>query len=766
MSKLNSDRDFFFSQTGFLSGLALRGKLLSVIMIVSSCSMLLASSVFIFYQWYAFRQFLAEELISQAEIIADNTEVSLAFNDPKDAQDVMESLGTRDSIMLACLYSSNGNQFAAWSRDTAMAMCPAYSSESGYSFENKTLLVRRKVTMGDQIIGTIVIQSDLRELNPFVNNSIVVSILMLLIAGAIAFVLSARLQALISGPILYLAGLAEDVSRERDYSKRAAIQGNDEIGQLADGLNNMLARIEKRELQLRKSEKQLRAIIDNTSSLVYLKDLQGNYLMVNQRFADLFNVDVNDIQTWKEQDIFSAEEIKIFKENDLAVIRHEKLMEFEEQVSQAGGVHTYISVKFPLYDENAQPYALCGISTDITDRIEAAGEMRQLRNYLSNIIDSMPSVLVGIDPGGQITQWNKQAEKISGISFYEARGRMLTDIMPGLVNEMDKIKQAVRERRVITDNRMTNKKEEEIRYTDMTIYPLIANGVEGAVILLDDVTERVRIEEMMVQTEKMMSVGGLAAGMAHEINNPLGIMMQSAQNISRRVSPDIAANVKAAEDCGTSVDTIHAYLKKRMILDFIEDIRKAGARAAAIVANMLQFSRRSDSMKQNADITELLDKTLELAASDYDLKKKYDFRHIKIIREYEPDLPKIPMFVTEIEQVILNLLKNAAQAIAESEGNEEPLIVLRVRRERKEQLIRVEIEDNGIGMVENIRKRIFEPFFTTKPVGTGTGLGLSVSFMIITNNHQGKINVESTPGRGSRFIINLPLAADMEEKNE
>jgi PAS domain S-box-containing protein len=761
----NDDRNNPSIMSGFISNMSIRGKLLTVIMIVSTCSMLLASSVFVIYQWYAFRQFLAEELLSQAGMISNNTKSSLAFNDPKDAHEIMESLGARDSIALACLYRNDGSQFASWSRDNSLAICPADPGESGYIFTDDILLARREVIIGSQPIGAVVIQSDLRELQPFISNSIIVTFLMLLIAGSIAFILSARLQNIISGPIMYLADLAEAVFRDRDYSKRAVKQTDDEVGHLADGLNNMLSQIEERETQLRRNEEQLRAIIDNTSSLVFLKNLQGNYIMANQRFADFLNLNINDIQAKSDYDFFPLKQAEIFQENDMKVLRHGKLMEFEEQATQNDVVHTYISVKFPLYDENNVPYAVCGIATDISERIEAATEMRQLRNYLNNIIDSMPSVLVGVNPAGLITQWNKQAEKFSGISSSEAKGRSLLEIMPEMASEMDKVKQAIRERTVKTDNRMINNKNGEISYTDLTIYPLVANGVTGAVIRLDDVTERVRIEEMMVQTEKMMSVGGLAAGMAHEINNPLGIMMQSAQNVIRRVSPKIADNVKVAEQCGTSLDIIRTYLKKRLIFDFVEDIRTAGARAAAIVSNMLQFSRRSDSVKHNADIIELLDKTVELAASDYDLKKKYDFRHIKIVREYESGLPLVPMMVTEIEQVMLNLLKNAAQAVAELEDKKAPMIIIRIKREDDQPLIRVEIEDNGVGMAEDIKKRSDEPFFTTKPVGTGTGLDLSVSYMIITNNHYGTINVESTPGQGTKFIICLPLNSAVEEKN-
>ena len=152
----------------------------------------------------------------------------------------------------------------------------------------------------------------------------------------------------------------------------------------------------------------------------------------------------------------------------------------------------------------------------------------------------------------------------------------------------------------------------------------------------------------------------------------------------------------------------------------------------------------------------LLDNTIELASSDYDLKKKYDFRRIDIVREYDPTMPEVPCERTKIQQVFLNILKNSAQAMAqEKDEGKEPLIALRVQRDGDTALI--EIEDNGPGMDDATRKRVFEPFFTTKGIGDDTGLGLSVSYFIITKNHGGTLSVESTPGIGAKFIIRLPL---------
>ena len=280
--------------------------------------------------------------------------------------------------------------------------------------------------------------------------------------------------------------------------------------------------------------------------------------------------------------------------------------------------------------------------------------------------------------------------------------------------------------------------------------------MEGAVIRLDDVTERERLREMMIQSEKMASVGGLAAGMAHEINNPLSSILQAAQVCLMQLDPDVPANLAAAAECGCDLGTVRCYLEKRRVLKFLDGIREAGLRAAQIVASMLEFSRKSESRRMPADINAVLDKSIALAATDYDLKKKYDFRRIAIVREYEPGLPEVACIPTEIEQVVINLLKNAAQALAgHPPATGEPTIVLRTKRSNGG--VRIEVEDNGPGMDEAVRRRVFEPFFTTKEPGQGTGLGLSVSYFIITANHGGTIGVESQPGGGALFGIDLPV---------
>jgi PAS domain S-box-containing protein len=277
-----------------------------------------------------------------------------------------------------------------------------------------------------------------------------------------------------------------------------------------------------------------------------------------------------------------------------------------------------------------------------------------------------------------------------------------------------------------------------------------------AVAVMEDVTERTRIQEMMVQTEKMLSVGGRAAGMAHEINNPLAAILQALQVINRRRAPALPANAAAAQTVGIDLGAMRDYMRERELDGFLDGIRDAGQRAAKIVKNMLGFARKSGGDYAQCDLAELLDRTVELAAGDYDLKKHFDFKKIQIVREYQPDLGMVECQSMEIEQVFFNIIKNAAQALKDMpKEHSVPRITLQTGAEGNSAV--VVIEDNGQGMSEEIRKRVFEPFYTTKSIGVGTGLGLSVAYFIISENHKGSIVLDSSPGKGARFKVKLPF---------
>jgi signal transduction histidine kinase len=251
--------------------------------------------------------------------------------------------------------------------------------------------------------------------------------------------------------------------------------------------------------------------------------------------------------------------------------------------------------------------------------------------------------------------------------------------------------------------------------------------------------------------------GGLAAGMAHEINNPLAGVTQTAEVLTNRLTKiDMPANKKSAEQVGIQMEQIFAFMEKRNVPHMLEIIRTSGQRVSDIINNMLSFSRKSQLVFDAHRIEELIETVLEMAGSDFSHKTGYDFRKIKIEKSYEKNVPAIACDDVKIQQVLLNILRNSAQAM-QRVTNKTPIIRICLSSRPDTGMICLSIKDNGPGMDKATTKKIFEPFFSTKPKGEGTGLGLSVSYFIITQIHGGTIDVQSEKGRGTCFEICLPI---------
>jgi signal transduction histidine kinase len=253
----------------------------------------------------------------------------------------------------------------------------------------------------------------------------------------------------------------------------------------------------------------------------------------------------------------------------------------------------------------------------------------------------------------------------------------------------------------------------------------------------------------------MATIAGLAAGVAHEINTPLSGILQSMQMIEMGFDPNNEQNRTPAAECGIDLKNLKEYIRKTELDFFMQGIRNSATTASTIIADLLQFSRPSSRKVEPADLNKLIDYSIELAKSDYSLKKEYRILDVDFIRDYDPALPEIWCMAMEIEQVLINLIKNSCQAFSAGDvATESPTITLRTRQ--RGGLAVIEVVDNGPGMDQETRHRVFNPFFTTKGVGAGTGLGLAVSYSIICEKHQGRIWFESTPGDGTRCIIELP----------
>jgi PAS domain S-box-containing protein len=401
--------------------------------------------------------------------------------------------------------------------------------------------------------------------------------------------------------------------------------------------------------------------------------------------------------------------------------------------------------------------------SDITLRKKAEQTLLKTTRRLQSITDSSQDAIIVIDSQGKILFWNPAAKQIFGYTDQEAIGQDLHHLLIlqhyNTYNSASMIFQQIGQGDAIskTIELEAIRKDGEKIAIELSLSAIDSRDAWSAVGIVRDITEQKKTHEMLIQSEKMLSVGGLAAGMAHEINNPLAGMVQSANVIKSRLR-DIymPANLKVADELGISMGDITAFMEKRNIFRMIDAIHESGARAAEIVNSMLSFARKSDATVSSLYPDKLMDEILELAATSYDFKKQYDFKCIEIIKEYADNLPMLSCEGAKIQQVLLNIFRNGAQAM-QTAKTKSPRFILRIFSKGEPEMVHMEIEDNGPGMDEQTRLKVFEPFFTTKPVGIGTGLGLSVSYFIITKNHNGTMDVISEPGKGANFIIRLPV---------
>ncbi|MCP4397318.1 MAG: PAS domain S-box protein [bacterium] len=526
--------------------------------------------------------------------------------------------------------------------------------------------------------------------------------------------------------------------------------------------------------ELRQNEERFRTLVENIPGVTYRSACDEHWtvefisaaveLISGYPAADFLR---NAVRSYAS--IIHPEDQQIVEDSVMERIEQKKPFTIEYRIVRADGAIRWMYEKGQgIFDKYGNIRYLDGVIVDITGRKQAEEEQRKSGEMLELVINNIPQAVFWKNRESVFLGGNKALAEIVGIDDPE-------DIVGKTDYDFSVTKENADfygecNRRVMDADIAELGVEESLRRPDGSEMWLLINRVPlrdaegrvmGILITFEDISERKRMQEMLIQSEKMLSVGGLAAGMAHEINNPLAGMMQTADVMSRRLTDlKIPANQRAAEEAGTSVEAIRAFMDARGIIKMLGNIRESGRRAAEIVQNMLSFARKSDAAFSTYSLADLLDQSVDLAGSDYDLKKKFDFRRIEIVREYEADLPYVACESGKIQQVFLNVLRNGAEAMqSEAEQHEDttPRFVLRLAYEKEPAKVRIEIENNGPSMDEATRKRVFEPFFTTKAVGVGTGLGLSVSYFIITENHGGDMSVESTPGEGTTFIINLPV---------
>ncbi|PIR00199.1 MAG: hypothetical protein COV66_08930 [Nitrospinae bacterium CG11_big_fil_rev_8_21_14_0_20_45_15] len=396
----------------------------------------------------------------------------------------------------------------------------------------------------------------------------------------------------------------------------------------------------------------------------------------------------------------------------------------------------------PLKDSYGNVTNFIGLKEDITDKKRMESTLIDHERLIRSVVDSMRDGLIILNANGNIQLFNKGAEEILGYSAEE----IMDESVQILMGEEDKGKHLAGFERYLASNKLQNKhsfevlalkKDRDFVPVELTVSQMEQRGERLIVGVLRDISERKESEEkiemaqnQVMQSQKLAAIGELAAGVSHEVLNPVNIISVSTQMLQR----------KALDD--------------PKIQEYCDKVKHEIQRITKIMSALLAFSRESDSSFEKTVLSDEIDKVLLLVEEDLKLN------NIKIVKNYSDTSVNVLSDKDKIRQVFLNLIANANHAMPK--GGTLTISCARENKKKADNFV-VKVSDTGIGMSEEIRSKIFDPFFTTKPEGEGTGMGLSIVHGII-EEHKGKIRVESTPGEGTTFIMTFPIC-DCDSEN-
>ncbi len=495
--------------------------------------------------------------------------------------------------------------------------------------------------------------------------------------------------------------------------------------------------------ELTSSEEKFRTLFESSMDAILLLDLDKGYIDCNPAALNMFAVPTKK----KFLQLTPADLSPIYQpDGSLSVDSAKK--EIQKSIENGVNYFDWQHKRFDGDEFSASVLAtkvkidnkifLQGTIRDITKRKQSEVELSHLRNYLYNIINSMPSILIGVDKNCKITQWNKKAEESTGIIADEAQGKILSNVFPRMASEMEKITKSMNTRKIEKDSNRPFQTEKGIQHEDVTIYPLVSNEIEGAVIRIDDVTKKNKLEEQLNHSRKLDAIGQLAGGVAHDFNNMLGGIMGAAELLKHSTR---------------DLDKKSEKLVKMII--------EASKRAADLTSKLLIFGRKGKITSKNIDLHSAIDDIIAI------LKRTIDKR-ISISVNKNAKISIIKGDRSELESTFINMGINASHAMPK--GGELHIKTKNVRLSKSYcdlslfeikpgEYIEIEVRDIGFGIPKENLNKIFDPFFTTKKQGKGSGLGLSAAYGAVLD-HNGEIKVYSELEKGTVFYILLPCAEE------
>lgn len=467
------------------------------------------------------------------------------------------------------------------------------------------------------------------------------------------------------------------------------------------------------------SDSQIRTFVESSIN-TFIDVIEGNdYRPADQYLIDIYTLfSKNNLNLLEISQLFSHGRFSLLNE-----IEKEDTGQFDP-VILLGYLDGIIEQIFARYGMLHQETKMKELEYD-RDRLASKLEMNQ--EYLENILHSSDSAIMIVDNNEKFISWNKGAERIFGYTEDEMTGKPSTFLLPEGGKYLEELNQ-IKEKSTLSDQ--TNYFETERKTKDGRIIsvklsvsklPSSNGNYIGRSIIIKDFTEFKKLQAQIDQSEKLAVIGQLAAGVAHEIGNPLASISSLVQILQRK-----------SQD---------PFISEQLV-----NIKENIDRITRIVRELVDFSRPPSYELAIQDITDIIRTALGIVKYDKRVRK------VNFHTDLKPSLPKVNIAADQVLQVFVNILINAIDAV---EGNGE--ISIQSDFDRKN--IYVDINDNGCGMDQNTIEKIFDPFYTTKEVGRGTGLGLSVSYGII-KRFNGEIKVESRINKGSKFTIVLPLESN------
>ncbi len=469
------------------------------------------------------------------------------------------------------------------------------------------------------------------------------------------------------------------------------------------------------------TESQVRTFVKSSLNITIEVIEKSDYTIADQYLIEIYNLfrEAN-LNLLEVSQVFSAGRFAIlnFIENDKSYKDDPLiLLGFLDEIFEQ------IYARYGMLHQDAQMQEL------ETDRDRLASKLDINQRNLKNILHVSDSAILILDADEKITSWNKGAEHLFGYSEKEVLGKQSSFLMPDeekYKKELEFIKSEVRKSGYVklTDTERVTKIGRRI-WVDLNVAKLPSDDGKyiGRTVVIKDYTEMKRLQQQVDQSEKLAVIGQLAAGVAHEIGNPLTSISSLVQILQRKTKEEFTSQQLA------------------IIKENIDRITR-------IVRELVDFSRTPSHDKQFIQITDVVKTALGIVKYDKRVKR------VDFVTSFDPNIPAVKIVPDQLLQVFVNILINGLDAI-NGEGK------IEVTTNKDDEYIYIEITDDGCGMDKETVNKIFNPFFTTKEVGKGTGLGLSVSYGII-KKFKGDIIVESRVNKGSKFLVKIPMLSDEE----